>query len=82
MTRVMFKCTSVEKVEGWGGREFLYNSKFSAVSEKDGDDASKFFAATPNGSLTVQAVIENHFTPGKTYYLDFQEVEDSNTVGS
>ena len=74
-TRAMFRCQAVEKVEGWGDHPFLYNSKFNAVSGRDGEEAKKFFAASPSGSLTLQTVREDHFEVGKCYYLDFTPAE-------
>lgn len=71
--RCKFQCNAVTKRLGYDwntkGERFLWEAEFNAVS--DGSDENKsFFAATPSGSLKVQTVKDDIFTPGKSYYLD------------
>ena len=70
-SRAKFVCNSVRKFKGYNGHDFLYESEFSAVSGNDAGENAKFFAATPNGSIKISTVVEDHFTPGQTYYIDF-----------
>jgi hypothetical protein len=74
-TRAKFTCTSVRKYKGWTGTSpFLYEAEFSAVTG-DSEENKQFFGSTPTGSLKVSTVREDHFEPGKSYYLDFSEAQ-------
>lgn len=72
--RAKFKCNSVEKRTGWGGNEFVYDAKMSAVTGGTKEDES-FFAATPNGSISLCTVKDDLFQVGQEYYVDFTPVE-------
>lgn len=68
--RAKFQCHEVSKLRHWdaSGR-FLYSAKFSAVT--NGSEENKaFFAATPNGSLTLGCFLPDAFEPGKEYFLE------------
>lgn len=69
-TRAKFKCTSVEKTEGWNGNAFHYTAKFQAVTS-DSEENKQFFAATPNGSISLSTLKEDFFEVGKEYFVDF-----------
>lgn len=73
MTVARFVCTAVTKKTGWGGVKFMYGASFSAVSG-DTEENKKFFASTPSGSITMDTIREDHFEPGKTYSVTFEEV--------
>lgn len=72
--RAMFQCTGVRKYKGWGGHEFLYEAEFGAVTDGS-EEAKKFFAATPSGSVKLSSYLPDAFEVGKTYYLDFTPVD-------
>ena len=70
--RAKFKCTSVTNYESSKGIEL------SAVIS--GSEENKSFSKyTPSGHLRIgidnDAPASNFFTPGKEYYIDFQEAE-------
>lgn len=67
--RCKFLCTSMAKVVGWSGHEFLYSYDFQAV-QQGSEENKRFFAATPAGNLKVQTVTSDRFEVGKAYYLD------------
>lgn len=72
-TRCKFKCQSITKSCDWHGTEkFLFDAKFQAVTSGSPENNS-FFAATPNGSLTVGTYRDDIFVPGKEYYIDIIE---------
>ena len=74
MTRAKFTCTEVAKRNGWGEFKYLYSAKLMPVT--GGSDENKtFFAATPSGLIEMSTIKEDHFEVGKTYYVDFTEVE-------
>jgi hypothetical protein len=81
-TRAKFTCISVKKYANtvWDKsgqnpqRGFVYAYEFQAVS--DGSQENKeFYASTPYGNITMQAVRDDLFEPGKSYYVDFSEAE-------
>jgi hypothetical protein len=74
MIRAKFRCESVthHSVNG----EPRYSAKFFPVFP-NGDpnhENSKFWQASPSGSLELQTVKINPFRPGAEYYVDFTEV--------
>jgi hypothetical protein len=82
--RAKFRCTSVTKVVGWGGHEFLWTAKFQVVTGHDGGDSEdnkKFWAATPSGSLELSSIIEDAFEVGKAYYIDITPALEGSSGG-
>lgn len=78
-TRAKFVCQSVTKMvgHGWYGVPpggFIYAAKFTPVTG-DTPENKEFFAATPTGSVELSTIREDHFVPGKSYYLDFTLAE-------
>lgn len=79
--RAKFNCYSVKKTytTKWEGGNpvlgFLYDYEFSVVTSDNNDENKKFFASTPSGKINIQAVRDDLFEPGKSYYVDFSEVE-------
>lgn len=74
--RCKFKCTEVTKRTHWNPKDpgrFLYTAEFSVVIA-DGDENKKFFEATPSGTLKVGTFKEDHFQPGKEYFIDIVPV--------
>lgn len=77
--RAKFKCNSVKKYQStvWDteGKSYapgwLYSYEFMAVTGEGSPENKAFFASTPAGSLTLNAVRDDLFEPGKEYYLDF-----------
>ncbi len=75
-TRCKFKCTQIAKREGWGGNQFIWNVDFQVVvSNNNNEENAAFFAATPSGNLTIQAIKADLFEVGKEYYLDITLAE-------
>ena len=76
MTRCKVRCTSVAKTLGWNtNTPFLYKAEFTAVT--DGSPENKaFFEATPQGSISFSTVKADHFEVGKSYFVDFTEVQE------
>lgn len=76
MTRAKVTCTSVRKYKGWGSNPepFFFEAEFIPVTGTSEENKS-FFASTPSGSIKLSTVREDHFEPGKSYYLDFTEAE-------
>ena len=76
--RAKFRCVSIKKYESnvWDkdGKNFQpgfnYAYEFQAVTG-DTDENKSFFASTPTGNLSMSAVRDDLFVPGKYYYLDF-----------
>lgn len=70
--RCKVRCDSVEMMKSWKPENgYLYNSKFSAVS--DGSYENKdFFVATPSLQLNIGCHVFS-FLPGKEYYIDVIE---------
>lgn len=75
-TRAKVKCSSVEKYENWDKEKapFLYRAKFGVVSSGSPENAA-FFGSTPTGQIELSTVRDDHFVPGKSYYVDFTEAE-------
>jgi len=75
--RAKFNCDSVTEYS-YGNKE----AKLSAVygtNDKDNEENNQFAEATPSGNITIQvdknAVAKDYLVPGKTYYVDFTEVD-------
>lgn len=60
-----------EKTVGTGP---AYKYEFQAVTGNS-EENNKFFASTPGGSISMFAVRDDLFVPGKEYYLDFSPAE-------
>lgn len=71
MVRAKFKCNEVTKRLSWdtSGR-FLYTAKLSAVT-LGSEENKAFFEATPSADISLSSYKEDHFTPGKEYFVDF-----------
>lgn len=74
MTRCKVVCDAVTKRAGWKGSEqlFLFEAQFTPVYGGSPEN-EEFFASTPTGKLVLGTIREDHFVPGKTYYVDFTE---------
>lgn len=77
--KAKFLCNGVEKTKNWNADpKFLYNIKLTAVYDQNKDSENgKFFAATPNGQITLGTVNESaaqDFEPGKEYFVTFGQV--------
>lgn len=64
-------------------KDFGYNSKevelMAVYSNEKNTEDNQFSQATPSGTLKMMVTAEGaqkFFTPGKSYYLDFQECEE------
>lgn len=83
MVRAKFRCNAVTKREGsiydaktsQSHMGFLYYYEFYVVTGNSGENPENnlFYASTPTGTLTLGAVRDDLFIPGKEYYLDFTE---------
>lgn len=81
-TRAKFTCNSVTKrasntwkVDGTAGPDgFVYDAVFFPVTGGSVEN-KEFFASTPSGQIQIGTVREDHFVPGRTYYVEFTEVE-------
>lgn len=72
-TRCKFECVSVRKSKFWGEVKYVYEYEFNVVI--GGSEENKaFFASTPTGKLTFQAVKDSLFEPGQLVYLDISNV--------
>ena len=71
-TRAKFRCLGVEKRVKWNSAAtgFLYTAKFSAVSEGSPENKS-FWEHTPSGTIELTSILQDAFTPGEEYYVDF-----------
>ena len=69
-----FKCTEVREVEG--GAKYV---KLQATSSKAGDNQD-FTPYTPSGTIeqmiAAGAPAQNHFKPGKIYFVSFDEIAE------
>lgn len=78
MTRAKMTCISVKKYQGWGSGStpppMFFEAEFVPVTGTSEENKS-FFASTPSGSLKLSTIREDHFIPGKSYYVDFTEAE-------
>lgn len=71
MIRAKFVCNEVTKRLHWDGtKRFLYTAKMSAVYSNS-EENKKFFEATPSATIELSSFKEDHFIPGKEYYVDF-----------
>lgn len=75
-TRAKFTCQSVTKSKHWNAdKGFLYTAKFNPVMAGS-EENKNFFEASPSGSIELGTLKEDHFEPGKSYYIDFIEAEN------
>lgn len=74
MTRCKVVCQSVTKRLGYGGAPFLFEAELTPV-HRDSPENEDFFASTPGGRINLATIRDDHFVPGKTYYVDFTEAE-------
>lgn len=72
MVRCKFVCASKREYTGWGAHRRLFEYEFHVVVGGS-EDNSKFFAATPAGSLKVSTVTDGSFEVGKEYHVDLSE---------
>lgn len=81
--RAKFQCAAKQQAETtiWDdehknvtGTGIAYRYDFYAVTSGS-DENNKFFASTPGGNLSLYAVRDDLFVPGKEYYLDFTEAQ-------
>ena len=78
-TQAKVTCIGVRKYQGWGGgtpKPMYYEAAFIPVTG-DTEENKSFFASTPSGSIKLSTIREDHFTPGKSYYIDFTEAPDT-----
>lgn len=75
MTRAKVICTGVRKYRGWGSQPapIFYEAEFTPVTGDGSEENKSFFASTPGGNIKLSTIREDHFEPGKSYYLDFTE---------
>jgi hypothetical protein len=73
--RAKFVCNSVSKSKHWdaSGR-FLYTASLSPVVSGS-EENKQFFSSTPVGKIELGSFSEDHFEPGKEYYVDFSKAE-------
>jgi len=63
------------KPDGTAGPDgFVYDATLFPVSDNSPEN-KQFFASTPSGQIQIGTIREDHFVPGKTYYIDFIEAE-------
>lgn len=74
MTRCKVVCQSVTKRLGAASGPFLFEADLTPV-HRGSPENEDFFAATPSGRLILATLREEHFVPGKSYYVDFTEAE-------
>lgn len=80
MTRAKFKCNSIKKYLStvWNGGKpeqgVLYAFEFQAVTGNSEENES-FFASTPTGNISISAIRDDLFEPGREYYVDFTPAE-------
>ena len=84
MTRCKFTCQSMTKrasripdpsVPGGYKNGFVYDAEMTAVTG-DTEENKRFFMWSPNGTFRVSCVREDHFEPGKSYYIDVTEAPE------
>jgi len=84
LTRAKVTCVSVTKrasnvwdPDGKVSKPgFVYEAEFYPVTG-DSSENKSFFASTPTGNLKLGTIREDHFVPGKSYYVDFTPAEGS-----
>jgi hypothetical protein len=70
--RCKFKCiTASPKIEGDGA---THSATFDPVYTGS-DENKEFFRYTPGGHLRLDVVTQQHFEPGKEYYIDITPAE-------
>lgn len=70
-----FTCTSKRQYKNYNQEpKFLYEYLFQPVTGGSKEN-EEFFASTPGGQLSMSAVRDDLFEPGKSYYLRFEEAE-------
>lgn len=75
MVRAKFTCQSVQKSKHWDGTDkYLYTAILTPVVSGS-DENKSFFSSTPTGRIELGSFSENHFEPGKSYYIDFTPAE-------
>lgn len=83
-TRAKFICNSVTKRTAaglWDSRKqktvdqgFVFDAQLYPVTSGSPEN-DRFYASTPAGQIQISTIREDHFVPGKTYYVDFVEAE-------
>lgn len=82
-TRAKFICNSLTKrasntwnPDGTVGPDgFVFDATFYPVTGGSKEN-KQFFASTPSGQIQIGTIREDHFVPGKTYYIDFTEASE------
>ena len=84
-TKAKFICNSVTKrasntwsPEGKPGPDgFVYDALFYPVTggSMDSGENKSFFASTPSGQIQIGTIRDDHFVPGKSYYVTFTEAD-------
>ncbi len=75
-TRAKVVCQSIRKYRGWGTPPpMFYEAEFIPVTGDSSEENKSFFASTPSGSIKLSTIREDHFVPGKSYYIDFTEAD-------
>lgn len=77
--RAKFRC-QFETYKKWGpgDGQATRTYEFMAVYDPDVPEDQRYAKASPSGSLTIQ--VDNpavSFEPGKSYYLDFTEADET-----
>lgn len=78
MVRCKYSCHEITKTKNWDSKspnKWLYRARFGVVSATS-EENKKFFEATPSGTIEVGTYKEDHFEPGKEYFVDFTEAPD------
>lgn len=77
-TRAKFQCQRIEEMKYLGGQSTKV--VLTAVTTYNSPEDKPFWDATPSGEIILNIVNEaavKQFTPGKKYYVDFTEVDES-----
>ena len=76
-TRAKVTCVGVRKYRGWGSQPapMFWEAEFVPVTG-DSTENKSFFASTPSGNIKLSTIREDHFEPGKSYYVDFTEAAE------
>lgn len=73
--KAKFICQTKTQSKNWNpSPEFLYDYKFVVVTSGS-EENKEFFASTPSGEITIRSVREDLYTPGKEYYMYFEEAD-------
>lgn len=78
--KAKFRCTGITKTDHWEKEKGqLASISFQAVvGDGNNEENKKFFAATPNGQITLGTVnpaAYEQFEQGKEYYVTFDKAE-------